>query len=393
MPNYFDQKIDRNQTNCVKWDQRDTVFGHADLLPLWVADMDFAAPPAVIDALKNRARHPIYGYSYPPPEFYQAVLEWMQKRHGWKLEKEWLLVTPGVVPALSLAVLAFTNPGDRIIIQPPVYGPFFNVVEQNGRQPVLNPLKEENGRYTMDFAHLETVADPSVKMLILCSPHNPVGRVWTPEELRWLGEFCLRHRILLVSDEIHSDLVYKNYTHTPIASLSTKLAPSTITCLAPSKTFNVAGLNTSIVVIPDQAKRDQFQKMKGALGMGMYNPFGLAAFTAAYQTGGPWLDQLILYLQGNLDYLLEFCAERIPLIKPVPPEGTFLVWLDCRRLPLSPQGLNEFLSREAKVGLNAGSAFGPGGEGYERINIACPRPLLTEALTRIEQAVNKLGLT
>jgi cystathionine beta-lyase len=393
MPNHFDEKIDRNQTNSVKWDQRDTIFGHAELLPLWVADMDFAVPPAVAEALKTRALHPIYGYTYPPPEFYQAVLAWMEKRHGWQGEKEWLLVTPGVVPALSLSILAFTKPSDRIIIQPPVYGPFFSIVKQNGRQAVLNGLKEENGRYTMDFDHLEKLADPSVKMLILCNPHNPVGRVWTPEELLRLGEFCLRHQILLVSDEIHSDLVYKNYIHTPIASLSTKLAHNTITCLAPSKTFNVAGLNTSIVVIADQEKRAQFQRTRDALGMAMYNPFGLTAFTAAYQSGGPWLDQLITYLQGNLDYLLAFCAQRIPLFKPVPPEGTFLVWLDCRQLPLLPQELNHFFSKVAKVGLNDGSAFGPGGEGYQRINIACPRPLLTQALTRIEQAVNKLAST
>ncbi len=388
----FDQIIDRQQTNNEKWDQRTKIFGTADLLPLWVADMDFAVPPCVTTALAERIQHPIYGYTFPPPQFYQALSDWLAARHQWTIEQEWTVVTPGVVPALALSVLAFTQPGEGVIIQPPVYGPFFRVVEKNQRRLVLNPLKEENGRYLMDFDHLETVVDPGVKMMILCSPHNPGGRVWTREELERLGEFCQRHGLILVSDEIHADLVYPNYKHTPIAALNPELAHNTITCFAPSKTFNLPGLTTAVALIPDPEKRRRFKQVQSALGMQIYNTLGLTAFTAAYQGGAAWLDALIRYLQGNLDFLMAFFAERIPAIKPMPPEGTYLVWLDCRRLPLTPEELKAFFIHEAKVGLNDGRSYGPGGEGFHRINIACPRPLLTEALHRIERAVGKLPL-
>ncbi|HHT05008.1 MAG TPA: putative C-S lyase [Hydrogenispora sp.] len=388
----FDQIIDRQQTNNEKWDHRSEVFGTSDLLPLWVADMDFAVPPCVTAALTERIKHPVYGYSFPPPAFYQAVVDWIARRHQWTIQKDWLVVTSGVVPALALSVLAFTEPGESVIIQPPVYGPFFRVVEQNQRQLVLNPLKEENGRYTMDFDHLESVVNPSVKMMILCSPHNPAGRVWTREELEKLGAFCTRHRILLVSDEIHADLVYPNFKHTPIAALSPEQAYNTITCLAPSKTFNLPGLTTAVTIIPDPERRRRFKQVQSALGMQVYNTLGLTAFTAAYRGGTDWLAALIDYLQGNLDFLLDFFATRIPAIKPVPPEGTYLVWLDCRRLPLTPDELKAFFIHEAKVGLNDGRTFGPGGEGFQRINIACPRPLLAEALHRIEDAVGRLPL-
>lgn len=389
MPYNFDQIINREQTGSVKWDRRAEVFGSEDLLPLWVADMDFAVPPCVTKALMERIKHPVYGYTFPPPQFYQAFCEWVVKRHQWTIEPEWLVVTPGVVPALALAVLAFTQPGEGVIIQPPVYGPFFRVVENNRRQLVLNPLKEENGRYTMDFDHLETVVNPQVKMMILCSPHNPVGRVWTREELERLGEFCRRHRILIVSDEIHADLVYPNYHHLPVAALP-ELAQHTITCFAPSKTFNLPGLTTAVTVIPDPEKRRRFQQVQSALGMHIHNTLGITAFTAAYQQGETWLEALISYLQGNLEFLMAFFAARLPAIKPVPPEGTYLVWLDCRRLPLPPNMLKSFFIHDAKVGLNNGSDFGPGGEGFQRLNLACPRPRLEEALHRIEQAVGKL---
>ena len=371
-------------------DRRAEIFGTADLLPLWVADMDFAVPPCVTTALAERIKHPVFGYTFPPPQFYQAIVDWMAKRHRWTIDQEWSVVTSGVVPALVLSILAFSEPGDGVIIQSPVYGPFFRVVEQNRRQLVLNPLKEENGHYTIDFDHLETVVNPDVKLMILCSPHNPVGRVWTKEELEKLGEFCQRHRILLVSDEIHADLVYPNYNHTPIAALSPKLAQNTITCVAPSKTFNLPGLTTAVTIIPDPERRRRFKQVQTALGMQVYNTLGITAFTAAYQGGADWLEELINYLQDNLDFLMAFFATRIPAIKPVRPEGTYLVWLDCRRLPLTPEELKAFFIHEAKVGLNDGRDFGAGGEGFQRINIACPRPLLAEALHRIERAVGKL---
>jgi cystathionine beta-lyase len=385
----FNQVIDRKNTDCFKWDNRVETFGTDALLPLWVADMDFASPPAVITAIKERAEHPIYGYALRPPEFYQAIIAWLKKRHQWEVKKEWLLITAGVVPAINLAILAFTEPGDQVIVQPPVYHPFFSAVENNGRKLVINKLKEENGRYFMNYEQLDSLANDRTKLMILCSPHNPVGRVWTKEELNTVGEFCRRKNILLVSDEIHADVVYKNYTHLPIASLRPELAHNTITCIAPSKTFNVAGLATSVVIIPDQAKFERFNKMMVALGMGMSNIFGIAALTAAYQYGEDWLEQLIDYLQGNLDFLVQFLAERIPRIRVIKPEGTFLVWLDCRDLGLNPQELKEFLIYKAKVGLNDGRGFGPGGEGFQRINIACPRQILQKALIRIERAVQR----
>ncbi|NLW56800.1 MAG: putative C-S lyase [Firmicutes bacterium] len=386
----FDRIIERTGTDSLKWDGREAIFGRSDLLPLWVADMDFAAPPAVVTALKTRAKHPVYGYPLRTPAIDQAIIGWLKKRHDWMVEAEWLLLTNGVVPALNLAVLAFTEPGDKVIIQPPVYQPFFKAVENNKRQLVLNQLREENGRYTIDFAHLEQIVDRRTKMLIFCSPHNPVGRVWTREELTKLGQFCLEHRILLVADEIHSDLVYKEYTHTPLASLTPELADNTITCIAPSKTFNVPGLATAVAIVPDKARRERFRQIMAATGVGAGNLFGLCALQAAYQEGEDWLEALLDYLQGNLELMTEFVAERLPGLKVIKPEGTYLVWLDCRGLGLTPEQLSAFLINEAKVGFNDGRGFGPGGAGFQRVNIACPRAVLKEALSRIERAVRQL---
>ncbi len=386
----FNRVIDRNNTACLKWDCRKENFGTEDLIPLWIADMDFPAPPAVTMAIKERAMHPIYGYTYRTPEFYRAIMDWMKKRHNWEIKKEWLLTTSGVVSAIKLAVLAYTEPGDQVIIQPPVYPPFFSSVENNGRQIVLNRLKEENGHYTIDFDQLETLVNARTKLMILCSPHNPIGRVWTRDELVKIGEFCLRNNILLVSDEIHSDIIYKDYTHVSIASLDPEIARNTITCIAPSKTFNVAGLATSIVIIPDKANFDRYNNMMNSIGMGTTNIFGITALTAAYKYGEDWLEELIDYLQGNLDFLEKFLIERISRIKLIKPEGTFLVWLDCRGLGINPKELKSFMNKEAKVGLNDGRDFGAGGEGFQRMNIACPRQILKQALTCMEQAVKKL---
>ncbi len=385
----FDQIIERAGTDCLKWDGREAVFGRQEILPLWVADMDFAAPPAVVAALQKRASHPVYGYPLRTPAVDQAISGWLKKRHGWTVEADWLLLTNGVVPALNLAVLAFTEPGDSVIIQPPVYRPFFKAVENNKRELLLNGLKEENGRYTIDFEQLARMVDDRTKMLIFCSPHNPVGRVWTREELTKLGQFCLEHRILLVSDEIHSDLVYKGYTHIPLASLTPELAKNTITCIAPSKTFNVPGLATAVTIIPDQERRERFRRIMEATGVGAGNLFGLCALQAAYDEGEEWLEALLDYLRGNLETVMEFVAERLPGIKVIKPEGTFLVWLDFRGLGLTPEQLSAFLINEAKVGLNDGRGFGPGGDGFQRMNIACPRAVLKEALIRIEQAVSR----
>lgn len=385
----FDRVIDRNNTYCEKWDGRAAVFGTADLLPLWVADMDFAAPPAVVAAIKQRAMHPIFGYTSWPPDFYRAIINWLKKRHNWETKEEWLLVTPGVVPAIKAAILAYTEPGDKVIIQPPVYPPFFRAVEDNGRELVVNRLKKEKNRYTMDYDRLERLAGAHAKMMILCSPHNPVGRVWTGEELGRVGDFCLRNNILLVSDEIHSDIIFKGHKHLPVAALSSELALNTITCTAPSKTFNIPGLATAVVIIPDQVKFACFKKTVDALGIQASNIFGITALNAAYRYGEEWLEHLIDYLQGNLAFLEKFFAERIPGVKVVKPEGTFLVWLDCRDLGMTPEALQEFMIKEAQVALNDGRDYGPGGEGFQRINIACPRSLLKKALTRIERGIKK----
>ena len=382
----FDQIIDRQQTNNEKWDHRSEVFGTSDLLPLWVADMDLRFP-RVTAALTERIKHPVYGYSFPPPAFYQAVVDWIARRHQWTIQG----LVGGNLRRSGVALSVWPSRNQESVIIQPLFGPSC-VVEQNQRQLVLNPLKEEHGRYTMDFDHLESVVNPSVKMMILCSPHNPAGRVWTREELEKLGAFCTRHRILLVSDEIHADLVYPNFKHTPIAALSPEQAYNTITCLAPSKTFNLPGLTTAVTIIPDPERRRRFKQVQSALGMQVYNTLGLTAFTAAYRGGTDWLAALIDYLQGNLDFLLDFFATRIPAIKPVPPEGTYLVWLDCRRLPLTPDELKAFFIHEAKVGLNDGRTFGPGGEGFQRINIACPRPLARKPSTGSEDAVGRLPL-
>lgn len=386
----FDTILERKNTASWKWDKLEAVFGTNDLLPMWIADMDFAAPPEVAKAVRERAAHPIYGYATFPPSFYQAITGWLMRRHGWQTSKEWISVTPGVVPAIHIAVQAFTNPGDEIIIQPPVYPPFFRSIRENQRQIIENPLKYENGRYEIDFADLERKINPSVKMLLLCSPHNPVGRVWQAEELRKLTELCIKNDILIVSDEIHSDLIFKGRKHIPLASLSPEIAERTITCIAPSKTFNLAGLYTSATLISNPDLKRRFDKVLEVAAIGEGNVFGIAACEAAYTYGDAWLEALLEYLAQNAKYLTDFIGERLPQIKICQPEATYLGWLDFRELGLAPAELRDFLIRKAKVALNDGAAFGSAGEGFARINFGCPRSLLQEGLERIERAVKQL---
>ncbi|GAK60430.1 aminotransferase class I and II [Candidatus Vecturithrix granuli] len=387
----FDTIIERRNTQSFKWDLAETLVGEKDVLPLWVADMDFQCPPAVIEAIQRRAGHGIYGYTAVPDSCYQAIINWMKKRHGWNIEKEWIVLTPGVVSGFHWAVRAYTHPGDSVIVQTPVYYPFFKAVKFNGCQMVENQLKFSNGQYEIDFDDLARKFDSRTKVLLLCSPHNPVGRVWTRPELARLANLCLEHNVVLCSDEIHADLIFRGYRHTPTAMISDEIAAKTITCAAANKTFNIAGLQTGFVIISDPVLRDAFVNTKQNLGISsMSNIFGVEAMEAAYSGGEEWLEQLLDYLQNNLEFLLEFVNTRIPKIKVIKPEGTYLVWLDCRALGLEGDHLKQFMLKKAKVWLNNGAEFGSGGAGFQRLNLACPRSILAEALQRIEQAVKTL---
>ncbi len=385
----FDKVSDRRNTNSAKWDLVEALHQDPDILPMWVADMDFNTAPCVIDALKRQAEQGIFGYTLPPKSYLDAVVKWVRRRHGWQISPEWLTYSPGVVTALNLCILAYTRPGDRVIIQPPVYYPFAKAIQNNGRRVRNNPLVFDGNRYAMDFADLQTRARNRTALMILCSPHNPVGRVWTREELIGVAEFCLKNDILLVSDEIHSDLVYRNHKHVPTASISEEIAQNTITCIAPSKTFNLAGLKTSVLIIPNPKIRRQYQTMLENLSLGMINTFGIAALEAAYSYGESWLEALLDYLEANMAFTISYFKEKIPGIRALASEGTYLLWLDCRQLGLDNKALDEFMLKKARIWLDDGPMFGPGGEGFQRMNIACPRATLEEALERIEKAVKE----
>lgn len=389
----FDEIIDRTNYHSVKWDELKTNFGDIpeDVLPMWIADMEFRSPQPVIEAIKKANEHGIYGYTSRPLSYYQAIIDWMEKRHNWKIKKDWIAYSPGVVPALSLIIRAFCQPGDKVIVQPPVYYPFFRVIENNGCHIVNNSLKLSNKKYFMDYDDLERKVDDSrVRLLILCSPHNPVGRVWQKEELIILGEICLEHNIIVVSDEIHADILFKGYRHLPFASISPAFAHNSITCTAPSKTFNLAGLQTSTIIIPNKKYYKIYENILDSLALDENNFFGLVALEAAYRYGEEWLEQLLSYLNENLEFLMKYFKERIPKIKVIKPEGTYLVWLDCRQLGFNGKDLNNFMIKKARVALDDGYWFGTGGEGFMRINIACPRSFLEEGLKRIERAVSSI---
>ncbi len=388
MMNVFDERINRFDTHSVKWDHTEAIFEKEDLLPMWVADMDFRAPQPVIDALTTRIQHGIFGYSMPTENTKSAIQGWLNRRHHWSIQQDWIVFTPGVVPALSAAVNTYTEKGDKVVIQSPVYYPFRDMVEKSEREVVDNPLVRKNGKYEMDFNDLETkIADPEVKMLLLCNPHNPVGRVWKKEELIKLAELCLANHVLIVSDDIHFDLIFKGYEHTLISSLSNEIAANTITCIAPSKTFNLAGMQLSTIIIPDEEKREKFNAYMGKLGLFAPSPFGITAVEAAYNHGEEWLDDLMDYLQENLSYLTTFINERLPQIDVIEPEGTYLVWLDFTKLNMSHEELEQFVQGEARLALDEGYIFGEGGKGFERINIACPQSVLQEGLERLEKAI------
>ena len=384
----FDQIIDRRNTGGVKWDALENVFGTTDVLPMWVADMDFAVAKPITEALKKRIQHEVYGYSQPLPTVTEIVVDRMKRKYGWKIKPEWVVFTPGVVPAIFTAVRAFTDPGDKVVLQGPVYRPFWSAITASSCRILDNQLSLNNGRYEVDMGDLERKfrAKSKPKMMILCHPHNPVGRVWAEPELRLIGEIVVGNGAIMVSDEIHCELLFNGYRHHPFASLSRDFAQNSITCMAPSKTFNLAGLCASTVIIPNKRIRDCFCNARAGF-MGGTNAFGFTALEAAYRWGDEWLAQLMEYLQGNLEFVTRFFAEKLPGIKVVKPEGTYLVWLDCRGLGMTPRKLNDFLIKKAKVGLEDGRIFGPEGAGFQRMNIACPRATLKVALGRIERAV------
>ena len=386
----FDKITDRHHTNSIKWDFNQRTFGREDVLPLWVADMDFKAPEAVVEALVKRAQHGIYGYSEGIDEYYKALEDWIDKRHGWKIQRDWITFSPGVVPALNELVRSLTQPGEKILIQSPIYPPFFHAIRNHGREVVNSQLRLENGRYTMDFADLEKKFSSGVKMMILCNPHNPVGRVWQRDELERLGQLCLAYDVIVISDEIHGDLIYKGYHHIPFASLSPELANQSIVCTAPSKTFNLAGLQTSNLIIPNVTFREAFKKSLSLTGIHNPNVFGITALEAAYRHGWDWLNQLMNYIKGNSDFLISFLDQELAQVQAIQAEGTYLIWLDFRSLGMEPKALQEFLVHKAGVGLNAGYQFGPGGEGFARLNLGCSRAVLEEGLQRIKAAVKRL---
>lgn len=385
----FDEVIDRRGSDCLKYDFAIERGMPEDVLPLWVADMDFRTAPCITERLHKDIELGIFGYSEGKENYFRAVSDWYEKYFGWKTEEGWLVKTPGVVFAIAMAVQAFTKEGEGVLIQQPVYYPFSEVIKDNNRVIVDNRLILKDGRYEIDYEDFETkIEKENVKLFLLCSPHNPVGRVWTKEELQRIGDICLKHNVKIVSDEIHADFVYQGYEHHMLPTVDARLNDISVICTAPSKTFNLAGLQVSNIFIPNPKLRKAFIHTMYAAGYTQVNMLGLHACQAAYEGGREWLEQLKVYLKGNLDFVRAYLEKNLPQIKLIEPQGTYLIWLDCRGLGLTEEKLEDLIVNKAKLWLDKGAIFGKAGEGFERINIACPRSTLAEALERLRKSIH-----
>ena len=382
----FDEIIDRQKTDSIKYDLRKLIFGREDVLPMWVADMDFKTPDFILEAIQNRLKHPVLGYTLEPTGMDEAIIDWMRTRHTWNIKKEWIVAGPAVVPSMAILVHAFSEPGDEIIVQRPVYFPFFRTITNHGRKLLNNPLVNRNGRYEMDLDDLIAKITPRTRMIFLCNPHNPGGRVWTERELKSLADICIDKNILIISDEIHSDLVLFGNKHIPTASINEDIAKNTITCMSSSKTFNTAGLATSYVIISNLQNRRIYKEKLDDFHLNIGNIPGLIAQEAAYRSGAEWLDQLLDYLEGNIIYLEDYLHQNLPEIKVMKPEGTYLVWMDFRDTRIDLKKLKRFIIEEAGLGLSDGFLFGEEGSGFQRLNVACPRSVLKQGLEGLSRA-------
>lgn len=384
----FDEIIDRQKTDSIKYDLRKLIFGREDVLPMWVADMDFKTPDFIIESIKNRLNHPVLGYTLEPSGMDEAIMDWMKTRHGWHIRKEWIVSGPAVVPSMAVLVHAFSDPRDEIIVQKPVYFPFFRTITNHNRYILNNPLTNRNGRYEMDLDDLIKKITPRTKMIFLCNPHNPGGRVWREKELKALADICLENNILIISDEIHSDLVLFGNKHIPTASINEDISRNTITCMSSSKTFNTAGLASAYVIISNLKNRRIYKEKLNDFHLNIGNIAGLFAQEAAYRNGSEWLEQLLKYLEGNIDYLVDFMQKHLPSVKVMKPEGTYLVWMDFRDANIDTKKLKKFIIEEAGLGLSDGFLFGEEGLGFQRLNLACPRSVLKKGLEGLLKAFN-----
>jgi cystathionine beta-lyase len=386
----FDEPVYRKNTDCIKYDAMDLFWGVSDAIPMWVADMDIKTPPFIIDALKKRLEHEVFGYSFKTERYFQSIINWLNKRHGWKVEKNWISFSPGVVAGFTIAIEQFTNYNDEIIVQPPVYFPFFESIENTGRKVIYNNLKLKNGIFKIDFDDLKSKITNKTKMLLLCNPHNPGGRVWSKNELLKISDICNKNNILVVSDEIHADIVYSPAKHIPYASISEQAAQNSITVMSHSKTFNVAGLTTSYVISANKNLLEQYENALRIPHLHMGNIFGTEALIAAYNNGEEWLLQLIDYLKKNIEYVNNFIKQHIPKLKVIIPESTFLLWIDCRNLNMTGKELKNFFFKTAKIAINEGSMFGQGGEEFVRLNIGCSRKTIEQAMNQLKKAIDKI---
>lgn len=384
----FDKIIDRKGTGAVKFDAIEKVFGKDDLLPLWVADMDFETPDFIVEAMRERLEHPIFGYPTELPDFRPSICDWIESHHQWEIQKEWLCFIPGIVKGIGIAINALLEKGDKVIIQPPVYHPFRLVPQKNYHEVVFNPLRElPEGGYEMDFENLEEICDEKCKMLILANPHNPAGITWSSETLRKLASFCHKRGIIVISDEIHCDMALFGNKHIPFAAVSAEAAACSITFGAPSKTFNIAGIVSSYAIVPDPVLRKRFFDWVDANEFGAAHIFAPIATIAAYRKGEDWRLQMLKYIEGNIEFVIAYCKEHIPQIKPLRPQASFLIWLDCRALGLDHDQLIDLFINKAGLALNDGEMFNPGGAGFMRLNVGCPRKVLETALENLKAAI------